>query len=81
LTGESDSKSKRADDGEACASNQQKINGEYKTAQAIQHGTSTTFNFKQWCLPCGSQQSVKKRALKPWGKCWPKKECQTLVLG
>ena len=47
----------------ACASNQQKINGEYKTAQAIQHGTSHDFQFQTMCLPCGSQQSEKSELI------------------
>jgi hypothetical protein len=50
VTGEADGKSEGANDGKGCASNQQKINGEYKTAQAIQHGTSHYFQFRTLCL-------------------------------
>jgi hypothetical protein len=77
LTGESDSKSEGADNGEGCASNQQKINGEYKTAHAIQHGTSHHFQFQTIVFATGFPSIGEKSEPLPLRKVLAQKESQT----
>jgi hypothetical protein len=72
VAGEPRGKSEGTDDGKGCTSNQQKINGEHKTAQACLPSGSPDNRRKSGPTSPAKSLAVKKRAPRfasPW--CFP----------